>query len=402
MIGKTIAHYRILEKLGEGGMGVVYKAEDTILQRTVALKFLPSELIGSSEWKERFIREAQAASALDHPSICTVHEIEEAENQTFIVMSYIDGWSVSEKIEPGPMDVEEAVDIAIQVAEGLQEAHDKGIIHCDIKSANIMVDDSGRVRITDFGLAKLKGKKRLTKRAVIMGTAAYLSPEQAHGDAILSHQTDIWSLGVVLYEMVTGRLPFDAATEAALIHKIIYEDPERIMSLRSDVPAALEQIIERMMQKDPRDRYEDMRAVADDLSTMGSTSPITWRRSSCSIAVLPFADMSPQKDQEYFCDGLAEEIINALSQIGDLRVIARTSAFSFKNKHLDIYEIGRKLKVQNVLEGSVVGAVRPGNGGHLRDPGRDHVGNCRQLEARAVGRHKSTAGRATACGPRGI
>ena len=260
-------------------MGVVYKAEDTKLERTVALKFLPSELVGSSEWKERFIREAQAASALDHPNICTVHEIEEAEGQTFIVMACIDGQSVAEKIEAGPLDVEEAIDITIKVAEGLQEAHGKGIIHCDIKSANIMVDNTGRVRITDFGLARLAGKKRITKKAVIMGTAAYLSPEQAHGDTVVGHQTDIWSLGVVLYEMLTGKLPFDASTDAALIHKIIYEEPERIMNLRSDLPPALEQVVENTPRQ-PREEFELERQHAygeNTLSMVKDAPPIRAR-----------------------------------------------------------------------------------------------------------------------------
>jgi pimeloyl-ACP methyl ester carboxylesterase/predicted Ser/Thr protein kinase len=268
--GKAVSHYRVMEKLGEGGMGVVYRAEDTTLERTVALKFLSSGSFGTEEEKRRFIREAKAAAALDHPNICTVHEIADAEGQTFIAMAYIDGESLEEKLEFGPLNVDEALDVAVQVAEGLQEAHEKGIVHRDIKAANIMVTRRGHARIMDFGLAKLAGKTRLTKTATIMGTVAYMSPEQAHGEATIDHRTDIWSLGVVLYEMLAGRLPFDAPTDAGLIHKIIYEHPKPLEALRSDIPGVVEQAVEKMMQKNPEDRYEDMGAVVSDLKSIRS------------------------------------------------------------------------------------------------------------------------------------
>lgn len=357
MIGKTISHYRILDKLGEGGMGVVYKAQDLRLKRVVALKFLPPEMMRSSEWKERFIREAQTASALDHPNICTIHEIDKEENQPFIAMAYVSGQSLSEKTQAGPLSIGEAVDIAVQVAEGLREAHDKGIVHRDIKSANIMVDNSGRVRIMDFGLAILSGKERLTRAATIMGTITYMSPEQARGEAV-DYRTDIWSLGVVLYEMVTGAPPFDAPTEAALIYKIINEDPEPIAHLREGVPEPLHRTIKRSMQKDPGNRHEDMKTLAAELRSIRSGSPTTPiiladEERPPSIAVLPFVNMSADKEQEYFCDGLSEEIINALTQLEDLRVIARTSAFSFKGTDAKISDIGKELNVETVLEGSV-------------------------------------------------
>jgi TolB-like protein/Tfp pilus assembly protein PilF/predicted Ser/Thr protein kinase len=343
MIGKTISHYRILEKLGEGGMGVVYKAEDTKLKRTVALKFLPPELV---------LREAQAAAALDHPNICTVHEIDDAEGHSFITMAFIDGQSLATRIESGPLEVDEAVNIAVRVAEGLKHAHKRGIVHRDIKPANIMITEDGQAKIMDFGLAKLTGKTRLTRTATVMGTVAYMSPEQARGDSAVDDRTDVWSLGVLLYEMLTGALPFDAETDAGLIYKIIHEDPIPVINHRSDIPASLASIVERAMQKNPQDRYEDAGEVIAELEPVKS-GVMSMQKQSPSIAVLPFVNMSADPDQEYFCDGLAEELINALTQIKDLKVIARTSAFSFRGKEVDVRDIGRKLDVGTVLEGSV-------------------------------------------------
>jgi serine/threonine protein kinase/tetratricopeptide (TPR) repeat protein len=357
MIGETISHYRITEKLGEGGMGVVYKAEDTRLKRSVALKFLSELGIRDEADKARFLREAQAAASLDSPNICTTYEIDDAEGQTFISMAYIEGQSLDRKIEASSLSIEEAQDIAAQVAGGLQEAHEKGIIHRDIKSANIMITERGRAKITDFGLAKLAGQTRLTKTATLLGTISYMSPEQVRGEKI-DHRADIWSLGVVFYEMLAGRLPFEGPNEAAVIYAILNEEPQFLTNLRPEISMAVEQVVFRMMEKYPEDRYENMAAVLADIDSMKSgrrefTSVVSKLRASPSIAVLPFADMSPGKDQEYFCDGLAEELINALTQIEDLRVIARTSAFSFKNQDVDVREIGRKLNVETILEGSV-------------------------------------------------
>jgi serine/threonine protein kinase len=353
MIGKTISHYKIIEKLGEGGMGVVYKAEDTRLKRTVALKFLPPELVQSAEWKERFIREAQAAAALDHPCICHTYEIDEVEGQTLIAMAYVEGQTLSEKIASGPLDVAESLDIVKQVAEGLSHAHGQGIVHRDIKPANIMLDSAGRTRIMDFGLAKLAGKTRLTKTASVMGTVAYMSPEQARGDTAIDHRTDIWSLGVLLYEMLTGRLPFDAPTDAVLLYKILHEEPEPIAGLLGTLPIALTRAIEKTMQKDPRNRYRDMAELVRDLRAVRSRLAAAAESRSPSIAVLPFVDMSPGRDQEYFCDGMSEALINELTHIEDLKVIARTSAFSFKGKSVNVRDIGRELEVGTILEGSV-------------------------------------------------
>ncbi|RME00358.1 MAG: serine/threonine protein kinase, partial [Calditrichaeota bacterium] len=264
MIGKTISHYRILEKLGEGGMGVVYKAEDTKLKRTVALKFLSPMAVGSAEEKTRFLHEAQAAAALDDSNICSVHEIEEAEGQTFIVMAYVEGQSLKEKITAGPLKIDEAIHIAIQIAEGLQAAHEKGIVHRDVKPANVLLNEKGQVRITDFGLAKLAGRTRVTKTGTTMGTVAYMSPEQARGERV-DHRTDIWSLGVVLYEMVTGQLPFQGDYEQAVVYSVINEEPEPPTALRSGVPMELERIILKTLAKNPDERYQHVGDLLTDL-----------------------------------------------------------------------------------------------------------------------------------------
>ncbi|UCD56546.1 MAG: protein kinase, partial [Candidatus Hydrogenedentota bacterium] len=356
LIGRIISRYDVLEKLGEGGMGVVYKAEDITLKRPVALKFLPSEFTESDEAKERFIREARAAAALDHPNICTTYEIAEAEGQTFIAMAYVDGETLSEKIQAGPLNTHEALDIIIQVAEGLRRAHRKGIIHRDIKSSNIMIDEEGQAKIMDFGLVKLAGQTRLTKTYTIMGTVAYMSPEQARGEASIDHRTDIWSLGVVLYEMLAGKVPFDAPSDAALLHKIIYEPEEPIGNYIPTLPVALGRAIHKMMQKDREDRYENMETLLSDLKSIraGAVPTIELQEKTIpSIVVLPFVDMSPGKDQEYFCDGISESLINALTQLSNLKVIARTSAFSFKGQNLDVREIGKRLNVGTALEGSI-------------------------------------------------
>ena len=360
MIGRTIFHYKILEKLGEGGMGVVYKAEDTKLKRTVALKFLPPELTRDPEAKKRFMQEAQVASALDHPNICTIHEINETEeNQIFICMSYYEGETLKKKIEHGPLTLKEAIGIAECIARGLVKAHEMGIVHRDIKPANILVTADDQVKILDFGLAKLAGQTRLTRTGTTLGTAAYMSPEQTRGDEI-TPRTDIWSLGVVLYEMLTGRLPFKGDYDQAVLYSIMNEPPRLIGDLRSGVPFELEQVVTKALAKDPDERYEQAGDILSDLGSIkrtieakienektGETEPVP------SIAVLPFVNMSPDPENEYFGDGLAEELINALTQLKGLHVAARTSAFTFRGRETDIREIGKKLDVSTVLEGSV-------------------------------------------------
>ncbi|MBD3341874.1 MAG: protein kinase [Candidatus Lokiarchaeota archaeon] len=276
MIGKTISHYHILEKIGEGGMGVVYKAEDTRLKRTVALKFLQPHQTKDPEANARFIREAQAASALDHPNICTIYEIDETEDsQTFIAMSHCDGGTLKEKIKQGPMEVEQAIDIATQIAEGLKAAHKKGIVHRDIKSANIMITDDGQVKITDFGLAKLSGQKtQLTKTGSTPGTAAYMSPEQILGDSV-DHRTDIWSLGMVLYEMLTGQLPFKGEVEQAVMYNIANEEPEPLQSLRTDISPDMTRMLNRCSEKQRNNRYPSMNELLADLQRMPVQKQLT-------------------------------------------------------------------------------------------------------------------------------
>ena len=246
---------------------MVYKAEDTKLKRTVALKFLPPELTHVPEVKVRFMREAQAAAALDHPNICTVHEFEEDEGKNFISMAYIEGQSLKKKLESGPLELEDAINIATQVAEGLQEAHNKGIVHRDIKSGNIMVTDKGQVKIMDFGLARTAGRTLLTKEGTTMGTIAYMSPEQTKGETV-DQRTDIWSLGVVLYEMLTGKLPFHGEHEQTVIYMILNKEPESLLKVRPRLAPELEQIVFQALTKKTADRYKSMEEFQEDLAAV--------------------------------------------------------------------------------------------------------------------------------------
>ncbi len=359
LIGKTISHYKILEKLGEGGMGVVYKAEDTKLKRTVALKFLPPELTRDTEAKERFLREARAAAALNHSNICTIYEIDDTEDgRPFIAMEFIEGNSLKDKIKDERLKIQEVVEIALQIASGLQAAHEHGIIHRDMKCDNVMIAEKGVAKIMDFGLAKLSGRTQVTQEGTKLGTISYMSPEQTRGEKV-DQRTDIWSLGVVLYEMVTGQLPFKGEYEQAVIYSILNEQPEPPSALRSDLPPALEQVILKALAKNPQERYQqatELLSALQDYQKQWESRQVQRENQTKplpSIAVLPFTNISADPEQEYFCDGMAEEIINALTQIDGLRVVARTSAFAFKGKSEDVREIGRRLNVSAILEGSV-------------------------------------------------
>ena len=402
MIGKTILHYKILEKLGEGGMGVVHKAEDSKLKREVAIKFLPHHIAASEEERERFKIEAQAAAALNHPNIATIYAIEEVDDQMFIVMEYIEGQELREIVGArGPVPLPDVVDYATQIASGLQAAHEKDVTHRDIKSANIMVTEKGQIKIMDFGLAKVRGGARFTKVGTTLGTTAYMSPEQTQG-AKTDQRTDIWAFGVLLYEMLTGQMPFPGDYEQAVIYSILNEEPKPISELRSETPEPLQNIVQKALAKEPQERYQTTANLLTDLSNLSNQetgTPLKYPKRSRafvlmaagfllmaviavifflkdieftgtsnhkealvepprnqwqkSIAVLPFSDLSQAKDQEYFCDGMTEQIITNLSRLQDLKVIARTSVMTFKGSSKTISEIGKALSVSHVLEGSI-------------------------------------------------
>ncbi len=392
MIGQAISHYRILEKLGQGGMGVVYKAQDTKLDRLVALKFLPSHLNASNEEEARFIQEAKAASALNHPNVCTIYDIKEFEGQTFIVMEYLEGKTLREAKQG--MDAWEAVDVVAQIAEGLAAAHEKGIVHRDIKADNIMVRPNGRAQILDFGLAKLPGRSLLTKAGSTIGTTAYMSPEQAQG-AEANHRTDIFSLGVLLYEVLTGQLPFKGTHEAAVMYEVINVDPPLPSGLTPEVEPGLDRIVMRCLEKDQNKRYQSARDVAADLrgfkrntEGIGTHPPaktprqlksktIPWLKVGLlagaflvagvvvffalrgngetldSLAVLPFENTSGDQNMEYLSDGITESLINSLSQLPQLKVMSRSSVFRFKADTAGPRTVGQKLGVRAVLFGRV-------------------------------------------------
>jgi eukaryotic-like serine/threonine-protein kinase len=410
LIGQTISHYKILEKLGEGGMGVVYKAEDARLKRTVALKFLPPELTRDTEAKERFRHEAQAASALQHQNICVVHDIDETpDGQMFISMEYLEGETLKKKIGRGPLTIEYTIDIASQVALGLAEAHEHGIIHRDVKPANILITKSGVAKIVDFGLAKLSGHTLLTKTGTTMGTVAYMSPEQARGEQA-DRRTDIWSLGVVLYEMVSGQLPFKGDFENALIYSIMNAKPVPITGLRTGVPVELERIVSKALAKQPEERYQHIDEMMVDLRrlskepghTAGAIVPDSehgvmqapfWKRplpvalgallvlllivatvwltnmrlgahgavEEKSIAVLPLNTLSKTEDDEAFADGIHGEILTHLTMIKEIKVKAQTTVLRYRDTRKPIREIGQELGVNYLMEGSVQKA-----GGRIR------------------------------------
>ena len=352
--GTRLGQYEIVSLLGGGGMGVVYNAQDTRLKRQVAIKLLPPELTRDETAKQRFLQEAQTASALDHPNICTIHEINEtADGQLYLVMAYYEGETLKERIERGPLEVDDAIDIATQVGQGLAKAHAAGIVHRDIKPANLMVTADGTVKVLDFGLAKLAGTEGVTQTGTTVGTVAYMSPEQARGQKV-DHRTDIWSLGVVLCEMLAGKPPFQGENLLSIANAILESAPPVLTGSSS----SSQSVVTRALSKDRAQRFQSVPDLLGELRKLQHSpeapTPVSPTQPDVpSIAVLPFADMSPQKDQDYFCEGMAEEIINALTTLDGLHVASRTSAFQAKARDFDIAEIGSRLKVGAVLEGSV-------------------------------------------------
>jgi serine/threonine-protein kinase len=360
MIGRTVSHFKILESLGKGAMGHVFKAQDTKLDRFVALKFMPIHPETDEALTRRFIQEAKAASNLGHPNICAVHEIGETdEGHLFIAMSYCEGENLKKRTDRGPLPLKEAVEICIQVGEGLDYAHSQGIVHRDIKPSNLILARDGLVKIVDFGLAKLTADPTITSPGMMVGTLAYMSPEQARGEAI-DRASDIWALGVLLYQLITGLLPFDGSSGHAIVTAILTSKPVPMSDLRPGVPKNLEQVITKALAKDTRERFStagdlvrQLRAILVQLERSERAGHVLDTSEQPSIAVLPFANMSSDTENEYFSDGLTEELINALSQLPDLRVVSRTSAFEFKGKNQNIRQIGERLNVSAVLEGSV-------------------------------------------------
>ncbi len=352
--GTMVSHYRIVEKIGAGGMGEVYLALDTKLNRNVALKFLSPRFATDEPFKARFMREARAAAKLNHPNIVTVHEVSEYEGRPFFAMEHVEGRSLRQLIRDKTLSVERAIEIGIQVCEGLKEAHSAGVTHRDIKPSNIVIDKSGRPKLVDFGLAAVEGAEQLTKTGSTLGTVGYMSPEQIEAKDI-DQRSDLFSFGVVLYQMIAARMPFTGETEAAVIKAVLGTTPEPLARYKSGISENLQRVVSKLLEKDAGLRYQSAAGLLSDLKKLkreSESGPSPVRREP-SIAVLPFTNLSADPDQEYFCDGMAEEIINALTHLENLRVIARTSAFTFKGKQEDVREIGRKLDVETLLEGSV-------------------------------------------------
>jgi serine/threonine protein kinase/Flp pilus assembly protein TadD len=357
MVDQNILHYKITEELGRGGMGIVYKAQDVKLERQVAIKFLPPHIAQSESDKLRFLQEAKAAAALNHPNILHVHEINEHEGTLFLVMEFIEGATlksiISDQQSGKGVGIDKAIDWVLQTAEGLRAAHKKGIIHRDVKPENIMLTNDNRVKIMDFGLAKLKSGSGLTKAGTSLGTLGYMSPEQAQGEGV-DHRSDIWSLGVVFYEMLTGELPFKAEHDAALMYLIINEEPHPPSTLDRKIAHAVDILVMKMISKDVAGRYQTMDEVIESIHAMKIELEAAERGAKAkAIAVLPFENISAEKENDYFGDGLTEELIANLSRLKNIGVVSRTTSMQYKGTKKDIKTIGKELGAQYILEGSV-------------------------------------------------
>ncbi|MDA1315309.1 MAG: protein kinase [Acidobacteria bacterium] len=362
MAVQILSHYEIVEQIAEGGMGIVYKARDTKLERVVALKLVSPSLRASSDLVEKLFQEARALSRLNHPNVATIYEVDDTAAEPFMAMEYMPGGTLTSRIRKAHngnrVPAARIIEWAQQIAAGLAHAHRHGIIHRDVKPDNALFTEDGRLKITDFGVALVAGVSRNNDGDTTEGTAAYMSPEQAQGLEI-DPRSDIFSLGVVLFEMATGTVPYAGQSAGAMIYDIINSPLPAFKPLADDMPAGFERIVRRALRKEPADRYDsledllaELRAVREELRAT-TTSRHAARTPDPTIAVLPFVDMSPDRDQEYFCDGISEEIINALTTVKGLKVVSRTSSFGFKDHAYDIREIGEKLGVRTVLEGSV-------------------------------------------------
>jgi serine/threonine protein kinase/tetratricopeptide (TPR) repeat protein len=378
-VGSTVSHYRILRKLGAGGMGVVYEAEDTRLGRRVAVKFLSEAMEQDASLLERFQREARAASALNHPGICTVHSIEQHEHQHFIVMELLEGQTLAQRMTRGAFEIGEVLDLGIQIADALESAHSKGIVHRDLKPVNLIVNPRGQVKVLDFGLAKIAAvpsylggaagsqvetsvdRGDLTVAGTVLGTVHYMSPEQARGQPT-DARTDLFSLGVVLYQMATGELPFQGDTQAVVFEAILNRDPRPLTEVNPAAPPMLGQILEKALEKDRDLRCQTANELKTDLlrvrRKLESTRPLTESRPSerqavKSVAVLYFQNLSGAKDDEYFRDGVTEDIITELSKIKGLQTNSRSAVLTYRDKQVTAAQIGQQLGAAYVLEGSL-------------------------------------------------